>query len=108
MGLGRIGGYVFVALASILLTFYWVRVTNGDTVRCDIHPKISTQGLAALKNNLERARAAAHSAVLADKHDEQAAYRAEEQSAEDEFVHDLHEQLAAEYRRHRQALDGCF
>ena len=108
MGLGRIGGYVFVALAAALLTFYWIRVTNGDTERCEVRLQLTPHMLSALKNNLERVRSAAHEATITDKHDQQAAYQAEEQSAEDEFIHDLHDQLAAEYHRHRQALDGCF
>ena len=88
--------------------FYVVRVTNGDAVRCDVHPSLSAQARAAIKNNLERARAAAHEATMNDKHDQQAAYQAEEQSAEQQFVYDLHDALAAEYRRHRRALDGCY
>jgi len=108
MGLGRVGGYIFVALVTALLTFYVLRVTNGDAVRCDVHPRLSSQALAAIKNNLERARAAAHDATMRDKRDPQAAYQAEEQSAEQQFVYDLHDALAAEYRRHRRALDGCF
>ncbi|MDB5395064.1 MAG: hypothetical protein JWM91_2570 [Rhodospirillales bacterium] len=108
MGLGRVGGYIFVALVAALLTFYVVRVTNGDIARCDVHPRLTSQNLAAIKNNLERARAAAHEATMNDKHDPQAAYQAEEQSAEQQFVYDLHDALAAEYRRHRRALDGCF
>ena len=108
MGLGRIGGYIFVALVSAFLTFYVVRVTNGDAVRCDIHPQTTAKSRAALKNNLERARAAAHDATMADKKDQQAAYQAEEQAAEQEFIYDLRDELAAEYRRHRQALDGCY
>jgi hypothetical protein len=108
MGLGRVGGYIFVALVAAFLTFYVVRVTNGDAVRCDVHPSLTASARAAIKNNLERARAAAHEAVMNDKHDQQAAYQAEEQSAEQQFVYDLHDALAAEYRRHRRALDGCF
>ncbi len=108
MGMGRIGGYIFVALVAALLTFYAVRITNGDTARCEVRLQLTSSMLSSLKDNLERARAAAHSATIADKHDAQAAYQAEEQSAEQQFVFDLHEQLAAEYRRHRRALDGCF
>jgi hypothetical protein len=108
MGLGRIGGYIFAALAAAVLTFFWLRVGNGDVDRCDIHPKLTVQGLGALKANLERARSAAHDATMADKHDQQAAYQAEEQSAEQQFVFDLRNAVAAEYHRHRQALDGCF
>ncbi len=108
MGLGRIGGYIFVALVSAFLTFYVVRVTNGDAVRCDIHPETTAKSRAALKNNLERARAAAHDATMTDKKDQQAAYQAEEQAAEQEFIYALRDELAAEYRRHRRALDGCY
>ena len=108
MGIGRIGGYVFVALVSVLLTYFVLRVQEGDTQRCDIHPKLSAQSLAALKANLERARAAAHDATMKDKHDPQAAYQAEESSAEQQFVYDMRDPLAAEYHRHRRALDGCF
>jgi hypothetical protein len=108
MGLGRIGGYIFVALAAAVLTFSWLRFGNGDVERCDIHPRLTAEGLAALKANLIRARSAAHDATMADKHDQQAAYQAEEQSAEQQFVFDLRNALAAEYHRHRQALDGCF
>jgi hypothetical protein len=108
MGLGRIGGYIFVALAAAILTFFVLRFGNGDVERCDVHPKLTAEGLAALKANLVRARSAAHDATMADKHDPQAAYQAEEQSAEQQFVYDLRNALAAEYHRHRQALDGCF
>ena len=108
MGVGRIGGYVFAALAAAVLTFFVLRIGNGDVARCDVHPKLTSQSLAALKDNLERARAAAHNATMADKHDQQAAYQAEEQSAEQQFVFDMRAPLAAEYHRHRQALDGCF
>jgi len=108
MGLGRIGGYIFVALAAVLLTFYYIKITNGDATRCEIRIKLSPDGLASLKNNLDRARAAAHDAAMVDKKDPQAAYQAEESSAEQAFVFDLKDQLAAEYRRHRRALDGCF
>ena len=108
MGLGRIGGYIFAALAAALLTFFWLRIGNGDIERCDIHPKLTAQGLGALKANLERARSAAHEATMADKHDPQAAYQAEEQSAEQQFLFDMRGPLAAEYHRHRQALDSCF
>ena len=108
MGLGRIGGYIFVALAAIVLTFYYIKITNGDASRCEVRVTLTPQSLAAIKNNLERARSAAHDASILDKHDPQAAYQAEESSAEQEFVFDLKDQLGAEYRRHRRALDGCF
>jgi hypothetical protein len=108
MGLGRVGGYIFAALAAALLTFFVMRFTSGDTERCDIHPKLTAKGLAALQANLVRARSAAHDATMADKHDPQAAYQAEEQSAEQQFVYDLRTALADEYHRHRQALDSCF
>jgi hypothetical protein len=108
MGLGRIGGYVFVALAAIVLTFYYIKITNGDSTRCEVRITLTPKNLAAMKNNLERARSAAHDAALLDKHDQQAAYQAEEASAEQEFVFDLKDQLGAEYRRHRRALDNCF
>jgi hypothetical protein len=45
---------------------------------------------------------------MTDKKDQQAAYQAEEQAAEQEFIYDLRDELAAEYRRHRRALDGCY
>jgi len=108
MGLGRIGGYVFVALAAVLLTFYYIKVTNGDATRCEVRITLEPKSLAAIKNNLDRARSAAHEASMVDKKDPQAAYQAEESSAEQEFVYDLRDQLAAEYRRHRRALDNCF
>jgi hypothetical protein len=108
MGIGRIGGYFFVALAAVLLTYFFLRVQEGDTKRCDIRPQLSAEGLSALKANLERARAAAHDATMRDKNDPQAAYQAEEASAEQQFVYDLRDALAAEYHRHRRALDGCF
>lgn len=108
MGLGRIGGYIFVALVAALLTFYYLRVTNGDTTRCEVRVTLPAQTLSAVRNNLERARAAAHDATMTDKHDPQAAYRAEEQSAEQEFIYDLRDAVGAEYRRHRRALDGCY
>jgi hypothetical protein len=108
MGIGRIGGYFFVALVSVLLTYFVVRVQEGDTQRCDVHPKLTSQGLAAIKANLERARAAAHDATMKDKHDQQAAYQAEESSAEQQFVYDMRDAVAEEYHRHRRALDGCF
>jgi hypothetical protein len=108
MGLGRIGGYVFVALAAVLLTFYYIKITNGDTTRCEVRITLTPKSLAALKNNLDRARAAAHDASMIDKKDPQAAYQAEESSAEQAFIFDLREQLGAEYRRHRRALDNCF
>jgi hypothetical protein len=108
MGLGRIGGYVFVALAAVLLTFYYIKITNGDSTRCEVRITLEPKSLAAMKNNLDRARAAAHDAAMVDKKDQQAAYQAEESSAEQEFVYDLRDQLAAEYRRHRRALDNCF
>jgi hypothetical protein len=108
MGLGRIGGYVFVALAAILLTFYYIKITNGDTTRCEVRIALEPKALSALKNNLERARGAAHEATMVDKKDPQAAYQAEEVSAEQEFIYDLRDQLGAEYRRHRRLLDNCF
>jgi hypothetical protein len=108
MGLGRVGGYIFVALVTALLTFYVVRVTNGDAARCDVHPSLTSSNRAAIKANLERARAAAHEATMNDKHDQQAAYQAEEASAEQEFIYDLRDTIGAEYRRHRRALDGCY
>jgi hypothetical protein len=108
MGLGRVAGYIFTAAAAVLLTLFVVWFSGGDVDRCDVHPKLTAQGLAALKANLERARSAAHDATMADKHDQQAAYQAEEQSAEQQFVFDLRNAVAAEYHRHRQALDGCF
>jgi hypothetical protein len=108
MGLGRIGGYIFTALVAVLLTFYYVRVTNGDSARCEVRVMLPAKTLAAIKNNLERARAAAHDATMLDKHDPQAAYQAEEVSAQQEFIYDLREAVGAEYTRHRQALDGCF
>ncbi len=108
MGLGRIAGYFFAAAAAALLTLFVVWFTGGDVERCDVHPKLTAQGLAALKANLIRARSAAHDATMADKHDPQAAYQAEEQSAEQQFVFDMRGPLAAEYHRHRQALDSCF
>jgi hypothetical protein len=108
MGLGRIGGYIFVALAAIVLTFYYIKITNGDTSRCEVRVTLTPQGLAAIKANTERARAAAHDAAMVDKHDPQAAYQAEESSAEQAFVFDLKDAVGAEYHRHRQALDGCF
>jgi hypothetical protein len=108
MGLGRVAGYFFAAAAAALLTLFVVWFGSGDVARCDVHPKLTAQGLAALKANLERARSAAHDATMADKHDQQAAYQAEEQSAEQQFVFDLRNAVAAEYHRHRQALEGCF
>ena len=108
MGLGRIGGYVFVALVAVLLTFYYIKITNGDATRCEIRITLTPKSLAAIKDNLDRARAAAHDAAMVDKKDPQAAYQAEESSAEQEFVFDLRDQLGAEYRRHRRALDGCY
>ncbi len=108
MGLGRVGGYIFVALVAAFLTFYVVRVTNGDAERCDVHPSLTATARAAIKANLERARAAAHAAAINDKHDPQAAYQAEEQSAEQEFIYDLRDAVGAEYRRHRRALDNCY
>jgi ABC-type dipeptide/oligopeptide/nickel transport system permease component len=108
MGLGRIGGYIFVALVAALLTFYAVRITNGDSARCEVRVTLTPKTLAAIKNNLERARGAAHEATMNDKHDQQAAYQAEEVSAEQEFIYDLRDPVGAEYTRHRRALDGCF
>jgi len=108
MGLGRIGGYIFVALAAIVLTFYYIKITNGDATRCEVRITLEPKQLTALKRNLERARAAAHDATLLDKKDQQAAYQAEEASAEQEFIYDLRDQLGAEYRRHRRALDNCY
>jgi hypothetical protein len=108
MGLGRIGGYIFVALAAVLLTFYYVKITNGDASRCEVRVTLAPNSLAALKANLERARGAAHDAAMIDKHDPQAAYQAEESSAEQAFVFDLKDAIGAEYRRHRRALDGCY
>ncbi len=108
MGVGRIGGSIFMALVSALLTFFFLRVQFGETDRCAVRPQLTSKGLEALKANLERARSAAHNATMADKHDQQAAYQAEEQSAEQQFIYDLHDALAEEYRRHRRALDGCF
>ena len=108
MGLGRVGGYIFTALAAVLLTYFVLRFFNGDVARCDVHPQLTAKGLSALRANMERARSAAHDATMADKHDPQAAYQAEEQSAEQQFVYDLRDALAEEYRRHRRALDGCF
>jgi hypothetical protein len=69
---------------------------------------LSGKTLAAVKNNLERARGAAHDATMNDKHDQQAAYQAEEVSAEQEFIYDLRDAVGAEYTRHRRALDGCY
>jgi len=108
MGLGRIGGYIFVALAAIVLTFYYIKITNGDATRCEVRITLTPKSLAAIKNNLDRVRSAAQDAAMTDKHDPQAAYQAEESSAEQEFVFDLKDQIGAEYRRHRQALDGCY
>ena len=108
MGLGRIGGYIFVALVAVLLTFYYIKITNGDATRCEVRITLTPQALSAMKNNLDRARAAAHDAAMLDKKDQQAAYQAEESSAEQEFIYDLRDQLGAEYRRHRRALDNCF
>src|ERR1700761_6897584 len=98
MGLGRIGGYVFVALGAGVLTFYYIKITNGDATRCEVRITLEPKGLSALKHNLDRSRAAAHDASMVDKKDPQAAYQAEESSAEQEFVYDMKDQLAAEYR----------
>ncbi len=108
MGLGRIGGYIFVALVAVVLTFYYVKITNGDATRCEVRVTLTPNSLAAVKANLERARAAAHDAAMIDKHDPQAAYQAEEASAEQEFSFDLRDAIGAEYRRHRRALDVCY
>ena len=66
MGLGRIGGSIFVALAAIVLTFYYIKITTGDATRCEVRVTLTPQGLAALKANLERARGAAHDAAMVD------------------------------------------
>ena len=78
MGLGRIGGYVFVALVAVVLTFYYIKITNGDASRCEVRITLEPKQLSALKHNLERARGAAHDATMLDKKDQQAAYQAEE------------------------------
>src|ERR1700761_9861095 len=98
MGLGRIGGYVFVALVAMVLTFYYIKIPNGDATRCEVRITLTPQNLSAVRNNLERARAAAHDATMLDKKDQQAAYQAEEISAEQEFIYDLRDQLGSEYR----------
>ena len=40
-----------VALVAALLTFYIVRVTNGDAARCDVHPSLTSSNRAAIKTN---------------------------------------------------------
>jgi hypothetical protein len=108
MGIGKVGAFVMVALVSAVVTFFVVRLGGGDAQRCDIHPHLSARGFAALKSNLERARRTAHDAALADKKDGDEANRAGEAAALDSFVYDLRDAVAAEYTRHRQALDSCF
>ena len=108
MGVGRIGVLVFVAAISALLTFVVLRLDQRDVVRCDIHPRLTPAELRTLRANVDRARAAGQNTVLADTRDQQAAFKAAEQSARDEFTFDLRNALGAEYERHRQALDGCF
>jgi hypothetical protein len=108
MGLGRIGGFVFVAVVAALLTFVYMRFDQKDVLRCDIHPRISQAGLKALRDNLDRARTAAYNATLADKHDQEAAFKAGEQAAEESFEYDLRTAVGDEYLRHRRAMDNCF
>ena len=108
MGLGRIGALVFVAAVSALLMFLYMRLDQKDVVRCDVHPHITTAGLKALRDNLDRARTAAFNATLADKHDQEAAFKAGEQAAAEEFQYDLRTQVGDEYLRHRRAMDNCF
>ncbi len=107
MGFGKIGVFVLVALLSAAVTFFAVRPA-GDVGLCDIHPHLSAKGLATMKSNAARARNAAHDAAVADKKDGDAANRAGEEAAQESFVYDLRDALGGEYRRHRQALDGCF
>ncbi len=108
MGLGRIGALVFVAVASALLTYFYMQLEQRDVQRCDIHPRISQAGLKALRDNLDRVRTATYNATLADTHDQQAAYQAGEKAAEDQFIDDLRNAVGEEYVRHRRALDNCF
>jgi hypothetical protein len=106
MGLNRIGAFVFVALVSALLTYYVTDLEGGP--RCDIHPHVSAKGLAALRDNAERARNAEYTAVFAEKHDKDAANRAAEQAGMDSFVNDLRDAVGDEYLRHRHHMDNCF
>ncbi len=106
MGLNRVGAFVFVALVSGLLTYYVTQLGGGS--RCDIRPQVSKTGMAAIRNNAERARTAAYNAVLAEKHDRDAANRAAEQAGLESFVYDLREAVGAEYQRHRRAMDSCY
>jgi hypothetical protein len=108
MGLGRIGGFVFVAVVAALLTFVYMRFDQKDVVRCDIHPHISAAGLGALRHNLDRARKTSYDATLADTHDQEAAFKAGEKAAEDQFIDDLRNAVGDEYLRHRRAMDQCF
>ena len=108
MGLGRIGGFIFVAAVAALLTFVVMRFDQKDVVRCDIHPRVSNAGLHALRDNLDRVRKATYDATLADTHDQEAAFKAGEKAAEDQFIDDLRAAVGDEYLRHRRAMDQCF
>ncbi len=108
MGLGRIGALLFVAVASALLTYFYIQLDQRDAQRCDIHPQISAAGLRALRDNIDRVRTTTYNATLADTHDQETAYKASEKAARDEFVDDLRDRVGDEYDRHRHALDKCF
>ncbi len=108
MEVGRIAGYVLVALIAAALTFFGLRSSGGAEGRCDVHPHISASGLAALKRDTDRAREVAYNAAMGDKKGRDAANVAGEQAAEETFVFSLRDAIGGEYRRHRQALDGCF
>ena len=107
--MSRTGTYVAIALITALVT-YFVTQMLGESGggQCAIRPQVSSKGMAALRSNAERARGAAYNAVLAEKHDRDAANRAAEDAGMESFVYDLKDAVGAEYMRHRRAMDSCY
>jgi hypothetical protein len=109
METGRITAFVLVALISAVVTYFVVHSLTGEEAGvCDVHPHLSSTDLRMTKANVDRARRIAHDAAIGDKQDGDAANRAGEDAAFDSFVFSLRGPLEAEYKRHRQALDGCY
>ncbi len=105
---GRIVGYALVGVVAAALTFFVMKSSGSSQGRCDVHPHISSAGLAALSRDVDRARSTAYNAAMADKKGRDAANLAGEAAAQENFILSLRDALAEEYLRHRHALDGCF
>jgi len=110
MEFNRVGSFLAVAIVSALIGAFVGRSLNhaSDGGTCDVHPRLNSRELSAIKTNLERARSHAFDLAVSEGQGRDAANKAAEDVAFDTFVHNLRGALSAEYARHREALDGCF